>query len=98
MTTVAMSTIRIAVTIPITIEMVDTSFAISLPDGELDMVMLDGKFESSVVCFVVSSVNPAVTVERIYLTQLIHTESAILHVCSDRVATSSSRCYRGSHF
>ena len=43
-----------AVTIPITTEMVDTSLAELLLDGEFVMVTLDNKFRSPIVCFIVS--------------------------------------------
>ena len=56
-----------------------TPLAELLRDGEFVMVMLD---ESPVPCFVVS---PALAVEQsesvAYLTQLIHTESAISSMC-----------------
>ena len=63
MTTVTMSMNRIAVTIPITIEMVDTSFPASLSDGKFVMVMLDDKFGFLDACFIVSSASRALTAE-----------------------------------
>ena len=104
MTTAVMSTTSIAVTIPITTEMVGSLFATSLPDGEFVKVMLDDKFESPVACFVVTSASPALTVERIWLYSCIPDTVDTYRKCypacvySDRVTTSSSRCYLGHHF
>ena len=60
MITVAMSTIRIPVTILTAVEIVDTSLAALLPDGE-SVVVVDDNLVSP-VCFVVSSINPVLTV------------------------------------
>ena len=60
MTTVAMSTIRIAVTIPMTINMVETSLAALLSDGGF-VVVFDDKLESPIVCSIVSSTNAILT-------------------------------------
>ena len=63
MTTIAISTIKITATIPITTEIVDTSLAVLLSDGEFVMVMLDDNFGSPVICSVVSSASHALTIE-----------------------------------
>ena len=54
MTTVAISIIRIAVMIPIMIEIVNMSFAALLSD-DVVVVVCNGKFESPMFGFVVSS-------------------------------------------